>query len=68
LRNGSTTLGADFTHNGVLQAPRTSLINSLAIREALQEEMERFGQPELFNTDQGVQFTSAAFLDELEHN
>jgi transposase InsO family protein len=66
LRNGSTTLGADFTHKGVLQAPRTSLINSLAIREALQEAMERFGQPELFNTDQGVQFTSAAFLDELE--
>ena len=25
-----------------------------------------FGQPEVFNTDQGVQFTSAAFLDELE--
>jgi transposase InsO family protein len=28
--------------------------------------MERFGQPEVFNTDQGVQFTSAAFLDEQE--
>src|ERR1700747_2497779 len=34
--------------------------------EALQEAMERFGHPEVFNTDQGVQFTSAAFLDELE--
>jgi putative transposase len=34
--------------------------------EALQEATERFGQPEVFNTDQGVQFTSAAFLDELE--
>jgi putative transposase len=34
--------------------------------EALQEAMERFGQPEVFNTDQGVQLTSAAFLDELE--
>ncbi len=34
--------------------------------EALQEAMERYGQPEVFNTDQGVQFTSAAFLDELE--
>src|ERR1700677_3906045 len=33
--------------------------------EALQEAMERYGQPEVFNTDQGVQFTSAAFLDEL---
>jgi putative transposase len=34
--------------------------------EALQEAMARFGQPEVFNTDQGVQFTTAAFLDELE--
>ena len=34
--------------------------------EALREAMERHGQPEIFNTDQGVQFTSAAFLEELE--
>jgi putative transposase len=33
--------------------------------EALAEAMERYGQPEIFNTDQGVQFTSAAFVDEL---
>jgi putative transposase len=34
--------------------------------EALQEAMDRHGQPEIFNTDQGVQFTSADFLGELE--
>ena len=34
--------------------------------EALQEAMDRHGQPEIFNTDQGVQFTSAEFLGELE--
>ena len=33
--------------------------------EALTEATERHGQPEIFNTDQGVQFTSAAFVDEL---
>ena len=33
--------------------------------EALQEAMDRFGTPDIFNTDQGVQFTSAAFIDEL---
>jgi putative transposase len=33
--------------------------------EALTEAMEWHGQPEIFNTDQGVQFTSAAFIDEL---
>src|SRR4051812_1454917 len=34
--------------------------------EALRDAMDRHGQPEIFNTDQGVQFTSAAFLGELE--
>jgi len=34
--------------------------------EALQDALNRHGQPEIFNTDQGVQFTSAAFLGELE--
>jgi putative transposase len=34
--------------------------------EALEEAMERHGPPEIFNTDQGVQFTSAAFIDTLE--
>jgi putative transposase len=34
--------------------------------EALREAMHRHGQPEIFNTDQGVQFTSAPFLTELE--
>jgi putative transposase len=33
--------------------------------EALREAVGRYGQPEIFNTDQGVQFTSAAFVDEL---
>jgi putative transposase len=34
--------------------------------EALQEAMDRYGQPEIFNTDQGVQFTCAAFISTLE--
>jgi putative transposase len=33
--------------------------------DALRDAMDRHGRPEIFNTDQGVQFTSAAFLDEL---
>jgi putative transposase len=33
--------------------------------DALREAMERHGRPEIFNTDQGVQFTSATFVDEL---
>ena len=34
--------------------------------EALQEAMARFGKPEIFNTDQGAQFTSAEWLKVLD--
>lgn len=34
--------------------------------EAVQEALAAHGRPEIFNTDQGVQFTSAGFVDELE--
>jgi putative transposase len=33
--------------------------------EALEEALERFGKPEIFNTDQGSQFTAQAFVDVL---
>jgi len=33
--------------------------------EALEEALARFGRPEIFNTDQGSQFTSAAFTEVL---
>ena len=34
--------------------------------EALQEAIERYGVPEIFNTDQGSRFTSAEFTDVLK--
>ena len=34
--------------------------------EALQEALRRFGRPEVFNTDQGSQFTAEAFTDVLK--
>ena len=33
--------------------------------EALEEAMARYGKPEIFNTDQGSQFTSPRFVDVL---
>ena len=37
--------------------------------EALNEALQLYGKPEIFNTDQGAQFTSVAFTDILkEHN
>jgi putative transposase len=34
--------------------------------EALSEALSRFGRPEIFNTDQGAQFTATAFTDVLK--
>ena len=34
--------------------------------EALEEAFTKYGQPEIFNTDQGSQFTSQAFTDALK--
>jgi putative transposase len=34
--------------------------------EALDEALEQYGKPEIFNTDQGSQFTSLAFTDRLK--
>ncbi len=36
--------------------------------EALEEAINRYGAPEIFNTDQGAQFTSNAFTDILKQN
>lgn len=36
--------------------------------EALKEALSRYGAPEIFNTDQGAQFTSDAFTKVLEDN
>jgi putative transposase len=37
--------------------------------QAVEEAINRFGAPEIFNTDQGTQFTAAAFTDLLKsHN
>jgi transposase InsO family protein len=33
--------------------------------DALEEALARWGKPEIFNTDQGSQFTSAAFTGRL---
>lgn len=36
--------------------------------EALEEALLKYGAPQIMNTDQGSQFTSAAFISVLEHN
>lgn len=36
--------------------------------EAVEEALAKYGKPEIFNTDQGSQFTSVAFTDLLKAN
>jgi putative transposase len=36
--------------------------------EALEEAIARYGRPEIFNTDQGSQFTAADFIGVLKQN
>ena len=46
-------------------APKPNTLDSSFCVEALHEALSRFGQPEIFNTDQGVQFTAEAFTSVL---
>jgi putative transposase len=43
----------------------TNTMDSSFCISALEEALARFGRPEIFNTDQGSQFTSAAFTGML---
>ena len=36
--------------------------------EALEEALQRFGAPDIFNADQGAQFTSETFTGVLENH
>jgi putative transposase len=44
----------------------SNTLDSASCVEALEEALTRFGTPEIFNTDQGAQFTSEAFTDVLK--
>ena len=69
LRMGSTS-AARGDHR--LGQPRGSGVAAVEydghqlLLEALDEALLRYGKPKIFNTDQGAQFTSAAFTDKLE--
>jgi putative transposase len=58
----------DWYSRRVLSWRLSNTLDSSFCVEALQEALERFGSPKIFNTDQGAQFTSEAFTGVLiEH-
>ena len=55
----------DWASRAVLSWRLSNTMDSAFCVEALEEALARFGRPEIFNTDQGSQFTSAAFTGTL---
>jgi putative transposase len=56
----------DWASRAVLSWRLSNTLDSRFCVEALEEALARHGQPRIFNTDQGAQFTSAAFTGKLE--
>ncbi len=58
----------DWYSRKVLSWKISNTIESAFCVEAVEEAIHRFGCPEIFNTDQGSQFTSEAFTSTLKNN
>jgi putative transposase len=56
----------DWYSRAILSWRLSSTLDSDFCVEALEEALRKYGLPEIFNTDQGSQFTSEAFLGVLE--
>jgi putative transposase len=56
----------DWASRAVLAWRLSNTMDVSFCLDALDEALARFGRPEIFNTDQGSQFTSAAFTGRLE--
>ncbi len=55
----------DWASRAVLSWRLSNTMDSSFCVAALEEALSRFGKPDIFNTDQGSQFTSAAFTGAL---
>jgi len=68
MANGFLYLVAviDWASRAVLAWRLSNTMDTRFCIEALEEALERHGKPKIFNTDQGAQFTSAAFTGKLE--
>jgi putative transposase len=68
MANGFLYLVAiiDWASRAVLAWRLSNTMDSAFCVEALEEALQKYGKPRIFNTDQGAQFTSAAFTGKLE--
>ena len=58
----------DWFSRKVLAWKLSNTLDSSFCVEALEEAIENYGCPEIFNTDQGSQFTAEVFTDTLQSN
>ena len=58
----------DWFSRRVLSWRLSTTMDSSFCVDALEEAIETYGTPEIFNTDQGSQFTSANFTDVLKEH
>ena len=58
----------DWNSRKVLSWRLSNTLDTDFCVEALEEAINRFGAPEIFNTDQGAQFTSSSFTNVLKHH
>ena len=58
----------DWVSRAVLAWRLSNTLDADFCVEALEEALSRYDRPEIFNTDQGSQFTSAAFTGQLIDN
>jgi len=56
----------DWASRKVLAWRLSNTLDASFCVEALQEALSKYGNPEIFNTDQGSQFTSAGFIKVLD--
>jgi putative transposase len=68
MAHGSLYLVAiiDWASRAVLAWRLSNTMDTSFCLAALDEALARYGKPRIFNTDQGAQFTSAAFTGKLE--
>jgi putative transposase len=55
----------DWASRAVLSWRLSNTMDTSFCLDALEDALARFGRPEIFNTDQGSQFTSSAFTSKL---
>ncbi len=70
MRRGSMYLVAvmDWCSRKVLSWRVSNTLDSDFCIAAVEEAISKYGPPQIFNTDQGAQFTSRAFIELLESN